>query len=475
MVDERPNVIFVSVDCLRYDRCGFNKYSKLTTPFLDSLSNESYIFDRCFATGPYTPESFPGIMAGIHAKDEYYTYDLQCKAIPDDAPTLAGHLSQHGYTTLATITNPHLSENRNFHRGFDKFQNLRIENAQSWEENRQNIESETATPLRKKAIHWGREQMESQSSSQNALKYVTIAQRFKLLSNWPTVDAKKVKNSFIDQLSNSTTDSPIFGWMHLMDVHTPLNPERYLDRDGNQITSLQEKAKFFATDAARMSDVYDPQYGEMYDGVLRYIDKQMSELVDYLKSIDEWDNTILIVTGDHGEAFGERGKYEHPPHYMYDELLHVPLLVRVPATTGKRIKSLFSLGWLHELISELVNIEPADMPATTQRDSHIQNYTDDEVVVADSVTEAGYTAAVRSSNLKHVEYRGEENNEHYTENPTVYRIEQDQAETSPVKVKSHSLHKIVDQYYIDPSNMKSLNEDIGVDAKSRLEQLGYMS
>ena len=118
------NVVLLTVDCLRYDRCGFNGYYRNTTPVLDRLAEESYLFDRAYAPGTWTSESFPGILAGSHAPDVAYRDEPRYKSIPRGAPTIASRLGANGYHTVATITNPQLSVERNFDRGFDRFANL---------------------------------------------------------------------------------------------------------------------------------------------------------------------------------------------------------------------------------------------------------------------------------------------------------------------------------------------------------------
>jgi len=131
------HIVLCTIDCFRYDRCGFNGFEGQTTLFLDSLADEGYIFDSAYATGPYIPESVPGFLAGLVAKSAQYSGNLICKAIGHDDPTLPLHLRDQGYWTLATITNTLLSATRNFDRGFDEFTNLRLQESQPMEERKE--------------------------------------------------------------------------------------------------------------------------------------------------------------------------------------------------------------------------------------------------------------------------------------------------------------------------------------------------
>jgi len=89
------------------------------------------VFDTAYATGPYTAESFPGILAGRHGDNSPYYSKPVLKGLPGDEPTLATELQDAGYETRAVLTNPHLTPDRNFDRGFESFENIRAEETES--------------------------------------------------------------------------------------------------------------------------------------------------------------------------------------------------------------------------------------------------------------------------------------------------------------------------------------------------------
>ena len=127
-----------------------------------------------------------------------------------------------------------------------------------------------------------------------------------------------------------------------------------------------------------------------------------------------WENTVLIVTSDHGEAMGERGVNGHRNHYPYDELLQVPLLVRTPDDPGEesgekdgdgdRIDTPFSLSWLHELIAETVGLDPMELPARSPSGTHLDDPEDGRLAVADSLTPFAHTVVVRDREYKLVKH-----------------------------------------------------------------------
>ena len=477
MESHSPNVLLLTVDCFRYDRCGFNGHSRDTTPFLDSLARESYVFDNAYATGPYTPESFPGILAGLHSKDVKYSEEITCKAIPEKAPTLAEHLNNNGYRTEATITNTHLSRNRNFDKGFENYNNIRISQSASMVERRKNSSSKLRR-IYDNIFSFFEKKINSQSTYPNPYVPLLALQRYVQLGDWPTVPASEVIEQFQQNYTTSKSHKPIFNWLHFMDLHAPLHPDK-VTWNGKG-TRQMSKLKHFFADSSRISEIYHSRYSEMYDGVLRYVDSRIENLVQIIKNQGQWDNTILIVTGDHGEALGERGKYDHPRHYLYDELLRVPLLVRIPGEEGNRIRSLFSLSWLHELITEITDISRAPLPATSGSDTHLsgEEY-EGKFVLSDSVSEHGYSAAVRDEEHKLVRHTGDSIAKYINEigaREQLFSFKLDRAETSPINMEAPAhLNTAIDEYSIQPDKVEPLNDDLGQEAAGRLKQLGYIS
>jgi len=117
-----------------------------------------------------------------------------------------------------------------------------------------------------------------------------------------------------------------------------------------------------------------------------------------------WENTVLVLTSDHGEAMGERGVNGHRAHYPYDELLQVPLLVRIPGSDGRRVGVPFSLSWLHELLAEILDIEPMALPSRSPSETHLDDPTDGRLVVTDALSPFGHTVVVRDRRNKLIKH-----------------------------------------------------------------------
>lgn len=475
------NVVLVTIDCLRYDRCGFNGHNIDTTPFLDSIAADSHIFDQAYATGPYTPESFPGILAGLHSPNVAYYDDLIWKAIPEGSQTIAERLHETGYSTAAALSNPHLSANRNFDKGFSEFRNLRVERTGEIADTESSVTSGSPSyidRLFERVRKPFRRMYRSSSLPASAFTSMAIAHRFRQLRDWPSVDAKDVRAQLERFLPENEKGDPFFAWTHFNDLHAPIHPRVVNETDILRVNRLQQ----FRCDAHRIADTHEPYYDLLFDSAVSYVDCQIEHLVSTLKSKGLWDETVLIVTADHGEALYDRSVYGHPRHYMYEELLHVPLLVRIPGKEGKRIQAPFSLGWLHELICEVLNLDNGDLPASGRTCSHLDPSDPEKgTVISDSLSRVGHTVSVRSSEWTYVNHYGPSLDESYPDAdwPTGltgagYHTN-DRKERRSVELERvpEEISSIADSHASEPSSLDKLEGSLDPDVEHRLQVLGY--
>ncbi|MFB6102266.1 MAG: sulfatase [Haloplanus sp.] len=484
----RPNVLLVTLDCLRYDRCGFDGHDRATTPTLDRLAHESTVFDAAVAPGPRTSESVPGILAGVLSADCAFYDDLPFKAIPSDTPTLATWLRDQGYRTVAAISNPQLSPVRNFDRGFETFANLRIEDegdrfrdgevddASGIEARLANLRGRVREPIRERIRERG-----PRLSDPAALAFL-LERVVRVRSGWPTVPGADVIGRLLTTLDATPDDEPVFGWTHLNDLHAPLHPGRV--REGGLLGSPSDLTQF-RWDLNRVADRYDPNYAAMYESTLRYVDAQIGRLVEYLESNGLWEETILVVTADHGEALHDRGVYGHAAgndryayeptrDYMYEELLHVPLLVREPGSEGHRVCAPFSLVWLHELIAEVAGLEPGEFPRQSGRASH-HNPSSEALLVADAISADGHTIVTRRGRLKRIGECAGGDRGSLDGDPLVFDLDVDPGERTDLSGTraTPELADAAEAVFTDPDALRPVAGEIDAETRELLGQLGY--
>ncbi|MFQ5822872.1 MAG: sulfatase [bacterium] len=359
MKEKRPNVILVTVDSLRADHLGCYGYSKSTSPNLDRLAEESYLFTNAFSNGPNTPHAFPAIMAS--------RYSLMSNRFGlFDAPvTMAEILKSAGYTTAGFIAaNPWISRYFQYQRGFDIFEDFIdfISIAGNLD-----INSEKQHTLFQKSLD-GMANIAKTFIPENTNIYQLLEHWKVFLKGYSNIhhslDNKRVLlekfyNKFFNWI-DANTQFPFFLWVHLMDTHYPYNPlNRFIEElklDGIDYTSVKKISVHLKYRLGLDSKTLQ-QALNLYDGTIREVDFQLGLFFDLLKSKGLFEESIIVFTADHGEEFNAHNGLLHTAK-LYDELIHVPLLIKVPEYAGgTKIDSLISHLDLLPTLCRLLNLE----------------------------------------------------------------------------------------------------------------------
>ncbi|WP_152042636.1 sulfatase-like hydrolase/transferase [Salinigranum salinum] len=472
------NIILLTVDCLRQDRCGLYDYHRNTTPFLDDIASDSYIFNNAYATGPVTTESFPGILAGRLSAQCVPQGNIAQKGLPDDTETVATAAQRAGYSTAAVLSNPRIGSHVHTDRGFGRFTNLRTERKSTGNNGSVLTRLLPAIGVGERLMNL-RVKMQSHNSVPKRYLLPFIAFRgYQSITGWPTVRGDTVINELLHTLDS--LEEPFFSWAHLMDLHGPQRPSVVNSGGMYRSSTLAQ----FRSHANQVSDIYDPPSDARYDSTLRFVDNQLARVKDWLVNADMWDETAIVITADHGEALCDRGVYEHPTHYVWDELLKVPLLVRIPNGGGGRIEAPMSLGWLHEVLSDIGGWDGIDAPLATDRSSHFSEneYNRTQTMLADSLSNQGHTVIVREAERKLVAH-----------SDGLLNADRPASKITPAGLYDLSVHPRERRVSDPPSHLRQIAEDVlttpeifvtrleeqsdpvGIDAgvEDQLRQLGY--
>jgi arylsulfatase A-like enzyme len=134
-------------------------------------------------------------------------------------------------------------------------------------------------------------------------------------------------------------DEPTFLWLHYFDPHLPYEPPRDFVPEGNPPSGMSRRFAVPVVEARSGLFIPDREQRQwirgLYDGESRYTDRSIGRLIEELKRLGMYDDTLIVLTADHGEELWEHDSFEHG-HSLYDELLHVPLIVRPPGGGGGR-------------------------------------------------------------------------------------------------------------------------------------------
>jgi len=273
------NVILITADALRADHLGCYGYKRNTSPFLDSLvKKEAVLFTQAASHASYTPGSMGAIATGSyyarhHLKGFEYLLNPQL-------PTLAEILQQNGYKTIFIGGNLFYRGLYDLGRGFDFC---------------------STGEFSKRAV------MQFAISELGGLKH------------------KK-----------------FFMWLHYMGTHAPyLAPRAYLDLflndaffdPGKHLPAAQGNVSGYGVQSipphVYINGIDNPDfYIAQYDAAIRFFDAQLKLLIGKLKDLGLYDNTVIIISADHGELLGEHGYYFGHGIFLYEPLLKVPLIIK---------------------------------------------------------------------------------------------------------------------------------------------------
>lgn len=278
--DTRPNVLLITIDSLRADRLGCYGYDRPTSPRIDELAAEGIRFDQAISPSTWTLPSVFSILTGLYPSAHGVEHFLS--RLGPDTATLGTEFRMAGYDTYAAISHVVLNPAQfDTARGFD-----------------------------------------------------TV--RYYELNHW-IVSSPQYTADAADWIASRTRKGRAwFAWLHYFDPHYNYVPHESLGdfyrmdprgRDPKDYDMLalekRDRSTVTADDYAYLS--------EMYDGEIRFTDQAIGDLFDRLRGIGQYESTLIVLTSDHGEAFGEHDDLGHTP-VVYDTVARVPLIVRLPAS-----------------------------------------------------------------------------------------------------------------------------------------------
>ncbi|KYK23659.1 hypothetical protein AYK24_07200 [Thermoplasmatales archaeon SG8-52-4] len=306
------NLILITVDCLRADHLHCMGYKKNITPTLDYLANNGILFTNAIANGSNTSLSVASFLTSTLPPVKF-----------NPKETLASFLKKNGYVTGAFNPNPILSTsngNRNSIKGFDIYDILlsdikryfifsEIIFASIVKLYRENINKKGNVIIKNSFLNNIILQILSNLLYTKRYRYGPPAEE---INQKALFWMKKQKGKF-------------FVWLHYMDVHEPYYAEEYKDK--KELRYLITKYRYLPNkltikEIKKLIDIYDLE--------IKYVDNAINNFLKHLKNLNLFKNSIIIISADHGDAFGEHGTFGHGGKYypqLYDEVLHVPLII----------------------------------------------------------------------------------------------------------------------------------------------------
>jgi arylsulfatase A-like enzyme len=330
----RPrNVLLISIDSLRADHLGCYGYEHDTSPALDALARRGVLFETCVAESSWTLPTHASLLTGVSSGAHGLDHDGI--ALPAALPTLAEHLSAAGWRTRGLWSGPYLHPVFGFGRGFapGDYEGLLPSTRYDSEE----YERTGKTSLNP---HTDDNRLAHRAATAEAVVERAMA--------------------FVDEVG----DERFFLFVHLFDVHYDFVPPEAIWRrfDPDYAGSIDGR-DFIIDDAihADMDPVDLAHLLALYDGEVAHTDAQIGRLLEHLAQAGRDEDTLIVVTSDHGDEFFEHGEKGHRLT-LYEEVLDVPLIMAGAgvADPGRRLQGVTEHADVTPTILELLGLPAAE-------------------------------------------------------------------------------------------------------------------
>jgi arylsulfatase A-like enzyme len=477
----KPNILLIVIDALRADHLSCYGYRNLTTPFLDELAAEGVLFEWAFANSGYTLLSHASLFTGkvpshhglLRTRDRLTTQNM----------TIAEMLRIAGYHTYGLHPSSWLGPDHGLDRGFVSYLGSEDVSRRALAEYARKV---LVQPwgVKKNEIYPFLCRMRGFLMALRQGRDSQASTKVCILNNWLRMHNK---------------DRPFFVFLHFMETHQPYRSSnsyrkcfeprklsRTLLEEARSLNNVEASYEYIAGKRF-VSDEEWKVLKAWYDAAILYVDSRIEEVVSHLKRLNVYDNTFVIVTSDHGEAFGENGLSQHF-YSLYDNLLHVPLIIRFPSeiSPNTRANGLVSHIDILPTIAGIAGVGQSvgvgGMDLLPIRDKY------HEEIVAERVEEAealqrmypkedfshflGHWQALRSRDYKYIRNLD-------TKTEYLFDLNSDPAETvNQLNPKSRVAELLREklEYFLAQASPSGMSEEVELNdmITKRLEELGYL-
>jgi arylsulfatase A-like enzyme len=315
--NNRPNVLLIVLDTVRADHTSVYGYSRRTTPNLEAFAQEGVLFRNAISASDITLSSHASIYTGLYPS----WHRAYLVPVGDPPPldssfrTMAETLSDSGYSTMAILANcAYLRPIFHLNQGFQLY--------------------DVRTVVNGSTAGGGFYLRDLLRRGLDRFMLTAELDREYRRADDITDDGLRVFGAM------QSRAAPFFLNLNYMDAHDPyippapyrdLFPGRNPSFRASRVHQLHRELALLQRPASLAGDLTHIE--SQYDGAITYVDSQVKRLLEGLKTAGLYDNTLVIVTSDHGEALGERSALGHPVS-VHQELVHVPLLIKYPKSTA---------------------------------------------------------------------------------------------------------------------------------------------
>lgn len=316
----QPNLVFIVLDTVRRDHMSLYGHVRETTPFLEELAKSSAVYRHAVSITSWTLPAHSSMFTGLYPRSHGAHKAIvasqsdsvrKTPGLLQETETLAEILRDRGYQTTALSANLFVGPGYGLDQGFEVF---------CEQNNRFYLASSPGVRL--------------QYAISGLIRDWAPATLARFIS-MPLGDAEQIVDNAIASIDSRDHERPFFLFLNFMDAHDPLFPpielnNRFPGFDPTLYGVWYDWLNYVLAQQGRTLNAREYDHiRSQYDASLYYLDEQLKRLITELDARGISEDTMLVITSDHGEAFGEHDRLGHDRE-LYAELLEVPLLIRYP-------------------------------------------------------------------------------------------------------------------------------------------------
>lgn len=323
----KPNILMIVIDAARADHFSCYGYPKKTSPFIDEIAAEGVVYENAISAAGWTLPSHTSMFTGTYVSK--HGVHNENHVFGDELPTMPEVLQKDGYHTVGFCTNDWLSAATGLTRGFTEFYNYQF-----------SIFKHKAKRFVNSIFNRGKDSWGYQIN--------------KDVNSW---------------LKLYDYQKPFFMFVHLNELHLPYQlPAPFNSRflpEGmtyEEASRVNQNPKAFYAGVEKMTERDFEISRGLYDCAINYSDYRINELYQQLKKMNVLDDTLLIITSDHGESIGDHGHFDHY-YVLYEALVKVPLIMRYPKVfpSGTRYKELVQTMDFLPTLKEMLHLNDPEL------------------------------------------------------------------------------------------------------------------
>lgn len=453
--EKEYNIIIITIDALRADHLSCYGYKTIETKNIDGFSETAILFTNAYPTSSWTTPSMMSMLTSKYPTVHGCNDLSKMRTLSNNIPSIVEVVNKCDYNTYGVVANHLLDYRFGFSRGFDYYYEYG--------------DFKPIIPFKETRLGLFVKKL---------LTDVFIYFGFSCDSTLWTTDTS------VSILRN--IEEPFFLWTHYLDPHCPYSPPfKYIPGGAESREKTIEFAKSLGKDYYTLDnfkDSYKNSLLNLYDGEILYVDGKLNKLFGVIKERDLLDNTMIIISSDHGEEFLEHGGFDHGKTF-YQEVVNIPFILHLPEDHPHRnindnINTPISLADIPVTIIDLLNIKSDELAHFSGRSiiKTLNNKNDNRIIYGDTLQHNQNIQCIWDNKWTFI----------YDEKNDVFKLYNRESDPSELNNLAKENEKVLQKFHKELSIWKSDREnelkfygeaeEINLDKESleRIRGLGYI-